>query len=154
MFVFVHIPPIFWVLLTYSRKINNLLFSTHSVPVHMYMHTGRMSQWKHSAAGLLSYFPFICCFCLPVSNWGHCCWCEAGVRVQHQVPGDECQVKHQRRGGFHHLVTRHQDEDRQESCQSAILIQRHWLRYVARCCFNVCSTADISQLNLPHGTNK
>ena len=27
------------------------------------------------------------------------------------------------------------------------------LRYDMRCYFNVCSKADISQLNLPHGTD-
>ena len=27
------------------------------------------------------------------------------------------------------------------------------IRYDTRCCFNVRSKADISQLNLPHGTN-
>jgi len=30
----------------------------------------------------------------------------------------------------------------------------HTIRYDSRCCFNVRSKADISQLNLPHGTKK
>ena len=42
-----------------------------------------------------------------------------------------------------------------DTCSSEIIIADIYfrtIRYYTRRCFNVCSKADVSQLNLPHGT--
>ena len=43
----------------------------------------------------------------------------------------------------------------EETCSCLIVFQRFddTIRYATRCYFNVRSKADISQLNLPHGTD-
>jgi len=39
------------------------------------------------------------------------------------------------------------------SANDQIVAEKHRIRYDTRCYFNVRSKADMSQLNLPHGTN-
>ena len=38
------------------------------------------------------------------------------------------------------------------NCAESTILLEPMIRYDMRCCFNVCSNADINQLNLPHGT--
>jgi len=38
------------------------------------------------------------------------------------------------------------------NCAESTVLLEPMIRYDMRCCFNVCSNADINQLNLPHGT--
>ena len=47
----------------------------------------------------------------------------------------------------------HTDMEREKNERFVAIEERDTIRYDTRCYFNVRSKADISQLNLPHGTD-